>query len=92
MGACTRRGGWEALCVQGCACESACVHTCVCVGVCMAVFVAMWGVWATVVWHALHRRLFRPLMGNWIPGFWLGCLVGFISVSVPTRGLSNGNI
>lgn len=61
-------------------------------GVSVAVFVAMWSVWATVVWRALHRGLFRPLMGNWIPGFWLGCLVGFISVSVPTRGLSNGNI
>lgn len=42
--------------------------------------------------HALHRSFFRPLRGNRIPGFWLGHLVGFISVSVPTRGLSNGNI
>jgi hypothetical protein len=58
----------------------------------VAVFVARWSVWATVVWHALHWGLFRTLRGNRIPGFWLGCLVGFISVSVPTGGLSNGNI
>lgn len=42
--------------------------------------------------HAPHRSFFRPLRGNRIPPFWLGGLVGFISVSVPTGGLSNGNI
>lgn len=67
---------------------------CVCVHAWMkgVIYIAMWSVWAIVVWHALHRGLFRPLRANRIPGSWLGCLVGFISVSVPTGGLSNGNI
>lgn len=82
---------------------SACVHVvqgvcvdarmCTCThGGCTAISVPMWSVWAAVVWHALHRGLFRPLRGNRIPGFWLGCLAGFISVPVPTGGLSNGNV
>lgn len=58
-------------------CECTHVH----MYVCMAVFMAMWSVWATVVWHALHRGLFRPLTGNWIPGSWLGCLVGDLFLS-----------
>lgn len=76
---------------MGHACECTHVHVCVHWGY-VAIFVTMWSVWAPVVWHALHRGLFRPLSGNRIPSFWLGCLVGFISVSVPTGGLSNGNI
>lgn len=67
-----------------------CMYMCVCMK--RAIFIAMWSVWAIVVWHALHRGLFRPLRENRIPGFWLDCLVGFISVSVPTGGLSNGNV
>lgn len=65
------------------------MHVCVCME--GGIFMAMWSVWAIVVWHTLHRGLFRPLRENRIPSLWLGCLVGFISVSVPTEGLSNGN-
>lgn len=67
------------------------VRLCVCVCMEGDIFMAMWSVWAIVVWHTLHRGFFRPLRENRIPSFWLGCLVGFISVSVPTEGLSNGN-
>lgn len=76
--------------VQG-VCVDARMCTCAHRG-CTAVSVPVWSVWAAVVWRALHRGLFRPLRGNRIPGFWPGCLAGFISVPVPTEGLSNGNI
>lgn len=101
------RAWLSGLCVHACAFRScawgsrACmgslrghihVKVCRCAGEGVAPAVAMWSVWATAVWHTPHRGLFRPLRGNRIPGFWLDCLVGFISVLVPTGGLSNGNI